>query len=865
MNCVRVMSFVRHALLSLVLAVLAAQAAGADWTYDYADDFSTDKVQYDCYLSSTFWTSDVTPLPGPYLVCLGTGASRGLVFVDYRGQLAQLEYCFPAATTQAHKLVKGTLRIDVSFPCNTDVSQFPPGQLFYSVSPNGLAWSNPQSLQAGHYDIPISSPEGACYVLFTGARAMIDNLHVSLTAPAATLRVPQNYRAIQQAIDAAGNGDIIEVASGTYTGSGNWDLDFRGKRITVRSADGPQTTIIDCGKPTTGYHRGFYFHQAEGADAVLSGLTIRGGRVHGTTLPPDPLHWISSAANPIGGGIYCEFSSPTVTNCVIADCGAELGGGIGCVGGQPSLISCTINKCIAGGVDSSSTSGGRGAGIALVGGCNAKITNCTIQGNSGYYNSLGGGLYCYQSTALIGGGTISGNLAPGNLRGGGAYCAGDGTDVTFKNCVVSQNTADAGAGISIQRLVTAVPSLQSPGSRCRVSIVNCTIAQNQLVNPYASPSPIGGVESTSADITIRSSIIWFNGGTPLSIVDAVSTTPVTYSDMQRGYLGEGNINADPLFAATSTPDYHLQSVAGRYDPQSGRWVMDGANSPCIDAGDPKTPAAEEPTPNGNRVNMGAYGGTRQASKGTDRFIFCVDVRTGRDTNNGLSRTRAFATLQKAIDSARDGDAVLVWPGVYQEEITFDHKAITVQSAADAAVITAPNGYACSFYGAESTKSILSNFVITGCGEGGIFCDGASATLKNLTIVKNQFGVVGYGGADPNIINCIIWENASGPLFQCKAHYSCIDQSNPDKKAGNINANPLFADSKNGDFHLKSQWGRYVPLTGTWVLDSGTSPCIDAGDPSEFPRDEPMPNGSRINMGSDGGTAFASLSSGPVCK
>jgi hypothetical protein len=860
------MNRIRQALFFLVLVALAAPAAEADWTYEYADDFSTDDVQYECYLSSTFWTNDVNPLFRPYLYCLGTGTGRGLVFVDYRGEPARLEYRFPPDSSQADKLVRGTLRFDVSFPCNADISQFPPGQLSCSVSPNGLTWSTAQSLQAGHYEIPISSPEGACYVLFTGTRALLDNLRVSLAAPAATLRVPQNYPTIQQAIDAAGNGSIIEVGNGTYTGTGNTDIDFRGKRITVRSTNGPSVTIIDCGKPTSGRRRGFYFHQAETADSVLSGFTIQGGRVFGTTIPSDASHWTSNASNPIGGGIYCEFSSPTITNCIISDCGAELGAGIGCVGGEPTILGCTIEECFAGGLGSSLT-GGRGGGIALTGRCNAKIADCTIEDNSCFSNTQGGGLYCYQSVATLAGCTIAGNFAAGgNLRGGGVYCGGDGTDVTLQNCVISQNTADAGSGVSVQRLVTAVPSVTTAGARCRVSIINCTIAQNWVVYPYAYPAQVGGVESAGADITIRNSIVWFNGGTPLAITNAAVTTPVTYSNIQQACSGEGNLSADPRFASTSSlPDYHLQSTVGRYDPQYSRWVTDSVQSPCIDAGDPKASAAEEPAPNGDRINLGAYGGTRQASKGATHYLLYVDQQTGHDWNNGRSHATAFATLKRAIDTAQNGDTVLVWPGTYEEEITFDHKAITVQSAADPAVLTAPDGYACSFFGAENSKSILANFVITGCSVGGVFCDGASPTLRNLTVVENQFGIVGYGGADPNIINCIIWENANGPLFQCKARYSCIDQTNPDKKVGNINANPLFADSQNGDYHLRSRWGRYAPLTGTWTLDSTTSPCIDAGDPADSPRDERMPNGSRVNMGSDGGTAFASLSSGPVCR
>ena len=84
----------------------------------------------------------------------------------------------------------------------------------------------------------------------------------------------------------------------------------------------------------------------------------------------------------------------------------------------------------------------------------------------------------------------------------------------------------------------------------------------------------------------------------------------------------------------------------------------------------------------------------------------------------------------------------------------------------------------------------------------------------------------------------------------------------DKNAGNINKDPLFADPDNGDFHLKSKYGRYVAQGDDWVTDSVTSPCIDTGDPDEYPRAELTPNGNRINMGAYGGTPYASLSGWP---
>lgn len=71
----------------------------------------------------------------------------------------------------------------------------------------------------------------------------------------------------------------------------------------------------------------------------------------------------------------------------------------------------------------------------------------------------------------------------------------------------------------------------------------------------------------------------------------------------------------------------------------------------------------------------------------------------------------------------------------------------------------------------------------------------------------------------------------------------------------------------GDYHLKSQAGRYDPNSKTWVKDDVTSPCIDAGDPMSPIAYEQFPNGGRINMGTYGGTVEASKSyfGKPVCE
>ena len=146
-------------------------------------------------------------------------------------------------------------------------------------------------------------------------------------------------------------------------------------------------------------------------------------------------------------------------------------------------------------------------------------------------------------------------------------------------------------------------------------IDNCTIAEN-----------LGeGIHCISP--TIANSIVYFNDrdGGGIQIVDEAT---VTYSDVQGGFSGEGNLDVDPLFVALGSwvgdgwiaGDYHLGSQGYRWDSQAGQWISDENTSPCIDAGDPALSLLDEPAsipgdvPVSNTwINMGAYGGTDQAS------------------------------------------------------------------------------------------------------------------------------------------------------------------------------------------------------------------------------------------------------------
>ena len=103
-------------------------------------------------------------------------------------------------------------------------------------------------------------------------------------------------------------------------------------------------------------------------------------------------------------------------------------------------------------------------------------------------------------------------------------------------------------------------------------------------------------------------------GSPLGDVQIKgSNVQVSYSDVQGGFAGQGNLDADPLFVTAGTwtdpntyvlGDFHLKSKAGHWNPRTCTWVLDDATSPCIDAGDPSSPLGWSPGPMGDRGEPG---------------------------------------------------------------------------------------------------------------------------------------------------------------------------------------------------------------------------------------------------------------------
>jgi hypothetical protein len=111
---------------------------------------------------------------------------------------------------------------------------------------------------------------------------------------------------------------------------------------------------------------------------------------------------------------------------------------------------------------------------------------------------------------------------------------------------------------------------------------------------------------------VQNSIFW-NNGKDFELFESEKFS-VNYTLTQQGFTGTGNISSDPLFADVSKGDFHVKSKNGRFDPLTGQFVNDNVSSPAIDAGNPASDFSNEPLPNGNRVNLGCYGNTAEASK-----------------------------------------------------------------------------------------------------------------------------------------------------------------------------------------------------------------------------------------------------------
>ncbi|MCK4787687.1 MAG: DUF3160 domain-containing protein [Desulfobacteraceae bacterium] len=257
--------------------------------------------------------------------------------------------------------------------------------------------------------------------------------------------------------------------------------------------------------------------------------------------------------------------------------------------------------------------------------------------------------------------------------GGGILCSF--SSPTIKNCILKENIVHVqyvccvdcfahaypgGAGISCyessSKIINCIfqgnsaigcgGAFRYVGHGAPPEIINCTFYGNQAgyAGGWGGGGAIGiiGCEGYDLPPKVRNCIIWGNApktdpgivgrnGGKCAAVVACADFSVLQSTWQG--KGQGNIVVDPCFADAANGDYHLQSQAGRWDPNQNDWVYDANTSPCIDAGNPGCPLGDEPNSLNNvRINMGAYGGTAEASKTPVRWALLADLSNDRIMN-----------------------------------------------------------------------------------------------------------------------------------------------------------------------------------------------------------------------------------------
>jgi len=243
---------------------------------------------------------------------------------------------------------------------------------------------------------------------------------------------------------------------------------------------------------------------------------------------------ISGAEKDDGGGMRLSWSNPTLTNVTTSNNTADdEGGGMRLFSSNPTFNNVTI---------SNNTADDEGGGM-YIWESNPILNNVTIENNMA---DVGGGMRLTWSNPTLNNVTISNNMADND--GGGMLLWY--SNPTLTNVTISNNTANYyGGGMYLHYFSN--PTLN-----------NVTISNNTA--EYG-----GGMRLFSSNPTLTNSIIWDNSPESIFIFDYYyySEPIITYSDIQGGFEGEGNIDTDPLFTDSENGDYTLLPT-----------------SPCIDAG-----------------------------------------------------------------------------------------------------------------------------------------------------------------------------------------------------------------------------------------------------------------------------------------
>lgn len=387
---------------------------------------------------------------------------------------------------------------------------------------------------------------------------------------------------IQAAVDSAATGDVILLASGIYTGTGNRDIELRGKELAIRSENGAEATELDCQGTIDEPHRGFFIHESEGPSTIIEGLAIRGG-----------VQYMG-----YGGAMSIFRASPTVRNCRFADNVVGLhddksgcGGAIALSDAMPRFESCQFigNVAWAGGGAVCSGSSAPAfhdcvfeSNVALLGGAGAMLVdrgavtlaNCAFVDNNVGSAGGGGAISCNDASMELTGCVLRGNYTRDPDAGvGAAIAVGYSPNLSVSECVFDSNKATSWLGGGAFYIYGSTGTVE-----------NCTFARN--IAPVGS-----GMTIRNSDVTIERTIIAFGedgeaitcgGPTTLAITccDFVGNDGGDWIGCTASFYGEdGNFWRDPFFCDLESGDLTLHGGSPclpGYHPQGADCGLIGA-------------------------------------------------------------------------------------------------------------------------------------------------------------------------------------------------------------------------------------------------------------------------------------------------
>jgi parallel beta-helix repeat protein/predicted outer membrane repeat protein len=584
-----------------------------------------------------------------------------------------------------------------------------------------------------------------------------------------TISLP--WLTIQHAVNTVQRGDTIKVAQGIYSenivlpqtlglslfgGYESGDFNIRNTGFFETKISGTNSSPV----VLIEYSGGFGDFQLYEID----GFTIENGQ-----------QGIKAESWGNGGNASLKISDNIIQNNTGLTGSNDYGGGIHTDGLIPEIKNNTIrdNRC------------GKGGGLYV--GFRNSENSFLIEGNTIEYNMIyadhGGGAYVSAYRGLIrnnifrynyilesygwGGGLIvdgnqfagfddvvfielTGNVYNGNQApscGSGVFID-EGANVRMKNELISGNVCTG----SNKNGALYVDGLRANGN-AKTILENCTVADNTGGNDSYGHAIFveGGSE------VIANNSIFYGNQCPDNqndfYVEAASSLIVDYSIFMSGKLGDGafsmanSLQADPLFADNTYGDYHLKSKGGRWNNDLEQWIVDTVHSPGIDAGDPVSDFSNEPLPNGDRINLGCFGNTIQASK-------------SKLATYQVGPTRLFHTLQEVAGLLNPGDVVEVdgdytypggvafsRPGTGTEKITIRGIRINgrrplISGGVNTVAFFTPWPYT----GPEGAHHyVFEGFEITGATNRGIFHQAQDLTIRDCLI--HDFPGMGILGAD----------------------------------------------------------------------------------------------------------------------